>query len=256
MNPHDDETVLAYVDGELDAAAHAQFEAVMAADATLARRVDAQQQLRRRLGDAFNPTLLERVPERLLAAARGASPAESAVVPLSAATRRNRDLRPAKTAWFAMAASLVLGILIGQRWSSTSNALVVADENGTVARAALAEALETRLTSSPWDGNDPVRIGISYRVRSGEYCRTFAITGARASGAGIACRTPENEWRIELLERGAGAAGLAGAVRQASSAELPESVRRAVEATIAGDALDSAAEAAARDSGWQVLRAE
>ncbi len=36
-----------------------------------------------------------------------------------------------------------------------------------------------------------------------------------------------------------------------ASVALPESVRRAVEAEMAGDALDAAAERAARDAGWR-----
>ena len=89
------QTLLAYVDNELDAAARAEVEAAIAADPELARRVEQQRSLRKLLGAAYGPVLEEPVPPRLLAAAQPA-PAKPKVVELAAAReiRRPRVVEP------------------------------------------------------------------------------------------------------------------------------------------------------------------
>ncbi|MFN3843995.1 MAG: zf-HC2 domain-containing protein, partial [Rehaibacterium terrae] len=59
-----DERLMAYVDGELDAAQAAQVEAAIAADPALAAAVARQRRLRERLRAAFDPVLDQPVPER------------------------------------------------------------------------------------------------------------------------------------------------------------------------------------------------
>ena len=66
---YDDETLMAYVDGELDAARRAEIAAALARDPGLARRIESQRVLRARVSDAFAPVLEQPVPEALRAAA-------------------------------------------------------------------------------------------------------------------------------------------------------------------------------------------
>ena len=61
-----DETVMAYVDDELDAASRARVEAAMAADPEVRAQFKTQIELRARLRASFDPVLSEPVPERLL----------------------------------------------------------------------------------------------------------------------------------------------------------------------------------------------
>ena len=79
-----DELLFAYIDNELDAAARAEVEAVIAADPALAKRVDEQRALRTLLSGTFDPILSEPVPERLLAATQAPAP-KARVVALAAA---------------------------------------------------------------------------------------------------------------------------------------------------------------------------
>jgi anti-sigma factor RsiW len=60
----DDETLMAYADGELDGTARAAVEAAMAADAALAERVARHHELRRRLQAAFEPVRARRGQRR------------------------------------------------------------------------------------------------------------------------------------------------------------------------------------------------
>jgi anti-sigma factor RsiW len=91
--------VLAYVDGELAPAERAAFEREMAADPGLAAEVAGHRALARKVGGAYAPVLDEPVPLALTLAA-------------SAANEGRRGWAPAQ--WAAVAASLVVGVLVGR----------------------------------------------------------------------------------------------------------------------------------------------
>src|SRR5512135_2932910 len=114
-----EETLMAYADGELDAAAAAQVEAAIRGDPELAARLARQRTLRARLRDAFDAELAEPVPQRLVDAAMRPAPAASKVVPLDAARQGRAGRAGHAFAWrraslpLAAAASLLLGIGAG-----------------------------------------------------------------------------------------------------------------------------------------------
>ena len=70
---YDDDTLMAFADGELDAAKRAEITAAMEKDAELARRIAHHRELRARVAGAFSPVLDQPVPDRLVNAARGAT---------------------------------------------------------------------------------------------------------------------------------------------------------------------------------------
>ena len=78
MNPIDDDTLQAYVDGELDAAMVARIDAELAQDEQLASRVRTLRDLQLRLRAEFDPVLAERVPTRLSALLQQPAPSASA----------------------------------------------------------------------------------------------------------------------------------------------------------------------------------
>lgn len=240
---HSDEMVMSYVDGELDEPARAAFERALAGDPELARRVARQQAVRAKLRAAFETTLEEPVPTRLLEAARATPVADLA-------TARARRKRLPAVSWLAMAASLVAGVLIGYRMTSWigTQPNIAADDGGPTARGDLARALAERLASEQ-SSADPVRVGLSFLAESGEYCRTFSVR-TDTSVAGLACFAADGDWRIRLLEADTAVAEDPGALRQAGSA-LPDLLREAVEARIAGEPLDADGEALAREQGWR-----
>jgi len=245
-----EETLMAYVDGELDAEGVAAVEQAMREDPALATAVAAQRGLRQRLQQTYAPVLAEPMPERLLAAARAgadASPGTDAtVVPIRAA----RDARPPRRGWrwpewTALAASLAIGVLVAP-WlrPAAPPALLEVSGDGLVAGAELADALDHRLASEG-AGPGPVSVGLSFRARDGDYCRTFVLEPPRAV-AGLACRDDDG-WRVSAL----GEARPAGGELRLASSPLPPAVLSEVDARLQGDPLDAAGERQARDAGWR-----
>jgi len=112
----------------------------------------------------------------------------------------------------------------------------------------LARALNEQLAGSGAAGA-AVRIRLSFRSRSGNYCRTFALSGSRGL-AGLACRE-QAQWQLVNLvgPEGAGAPVAGPNMRMAASG-LPPALLQAVSDHISGEPLNAAAEAQARSNGW------
>lgn len=241
MMPISDERLMAYADGELDAAGRAEVEHALQQDPALAGRLRAQQALRERLQAAFGPELDEPVPERLQRTL--AAP----VVDLAA--RRERRRRPAPDAWWrwgGLAASLLAGVLIGRLLPGGAPGSDFLERDGRLlARGAVAQALETQSAAAPAAGTE-VAVQLSFVDRSGAYCRTFST----AALAGLACRN--GAWTVQVLAAAEPdeTPAAPGTLRQAASA-LPPAVLGAVDQRIAGRPLDAADEQAALSRGWQ-----
>lgn len=222
----DDEMLMAFADGELDPLAAKRVERAIAADPALAEAVAAHRALRARIGNAFAETVDEPVPARLTALL------ESTVVPM-----QPRPM-PSRRRWIeaaAIAATLVLGIAVGNRWQS---APVGVESGALVASGSLARSLDTQLAANRGD----TRIIASFRNPSGSYCRVFS--GAALEG--IACREDDG-WTLRRAE----SAKRAGSAeyRQAGSADA--ALMAAAQDMMVGDPLDPIAEARARDLGWR-----
>jgi hypothetical protein len=239
MSAWSDETIAAYVDGELDVALRAELEAAVAADPALAERVEQERALRSRVEAAFGAVLDEPVPQRLLEALQ-----PPVVIDLAAARAGRERRRWQWPEWGAMAACLAIGLFIGRALLAPADGAPFANDAGRLlARGALDRALTTQLAGEPGGG---VTLPVSFASTDGRWCRSFVL--ARESLAGLACRADAG-WQVELLATAEPAAP-AGSVRPAATA-LPEPVLRAIDARIAGEPLDAAAERAAQAGGWR-----
>ena len=244
---YDDETLMAYADGELDAKLRAEISTAIDSDPALARRVEQQRALRARVTGAFTKVLDQPVPERLVAAARGKPTpvsAEDRGKVLQFPARASRPLAAPWRAreWAAMAASLVLGLLLSWRMFAPSNPeIMVAGKDALLARGALASALDSQLASEQ-GAEEPVLIGLTFKARDGNFCRSFTMRVTRT--AGLACRVGD-DWQVAATDT----VPASGQMQQASSA-LPAAILSAVETRVDGAALDAEAERAAQRSGW------
>jgi negative regulator of sigma E activity len=247
-----DEVLMAYADGELDAGTREQVQDAINKDPEIARRVASHQALRDALRSGFDPVLGERVPDRLIAAARSRAPeraaapapVESKVVPLF----RNRAAVRPWPKWAALAASFVLGALALQFGTGLRKPASIAERNGQLlASGALEQALSNQLAGSQ-TGAAPVQIGVSFLSRTGHYCRSFQLREATSMG-GLACNEGGN-WKLEVLARGEAGPANNPEYRLAGST-LPPAVIQAVNDNIVGDPLDAKSETSARDHQWR-----
>ena len=243
----DDLTLMAYADGQLDAAARREVEAALAADPALAARVQQHQALGRRVAAAFAPALQEPVPDRLRQLLQAAPvPAATPTPAVTPVARRAEAANDGWARWGGMAACLVLGLALGlgggtRLGGKTPDGFVVSG-GGLMATGATAQALQTQPAgAAPAIGG--VAVTLSFVDRNGRYCRAFSTAGQ----GGLACREGSG-WAVAALVAQAPAAA-EGALRQASTA-LPAAVLQAVDERINGSALDAAAEAAALQKGW------
>lgn len=216
----DRETIGAFVDGELSEIERRRVEAALVDNPVLAQQVEAERRLRTLLKARFDPISEAPVPERLEQTVREGAK----VVPLP---RRSGWAAPQ---WAAIAATLVLGLLLGRQLHPERDPLL--------ATGPLAQALETQLASAQ-PPNASVRIGLTFKAHDGAWCRTFE----QKRLDGIACRQ-DGSWRLRQLSAG------------------PEQVteyRQARSGGIAAEAQDMAADApldaeqehVAVASGWK-----
>jgi hypothetical protein len=140
-----------------------------------------------------------------------------------------------------------VGVAVGYLGWHGSNSWVKTNSSGElVAVAGLAEALSNQLSEDRSPGL-VATTGLSFRAKTGDYCRTFSLTGAHAN-SGLACREGDG-WKIKVLAQSPNASSNSSTFRPAASADAP-AVRAAVEESIDGEPLDRAGEVAARQGGW------
>jgi hypothetical protein len=245
------ETLMAYVDGELDERTRMEVEAAMTLDAEIMHEIERQQMLRGQLRDAFDDVLKEPVPERLLTAVRTAPGAERKATVVDLAQARKPALeksarRWSALQWGAMAATLVIGVFVGKQMSTPETASFASRNGQLTARGALAQALTSRLSGETAD-TDRINIALSFRNEAGNYCRAFVIQDANAM-SGLACREGK-DWQLQILAS-APVKTETENYRMAAS-DLPASVLQAAQSSIAGEPLAAADEVAAREAGWR-----
>jgi hypothetical protein len=227
-----DETFFAWLDGELDAAEAARVGAEVAADPDLSRRAAEHRALQSRVKGAFDAILDAPVPESITAGAR----ADGVIAPKASAPRRWVPLPH----WAALAATLVAGIVVGTMMPQRSTAPVQVEGGKLYAAAALDNALDTELASAPSEA--PVRIGLTFRDRTGAICRSFNA----ADASGLACRDDER-WRL----RGVFSPTQGQSSDYRMAAGMDPSLGALVDSTIVGEPFDAEREKQARERGWR-----
>ncbi|WP_298674305.1 hypothetical protein [uncultured Sphingomonas sp.] len=231
VEPIDEATIIAWVDGELDDGAAARVIAAVAQDPALAVLAERHRRIKACFAAAFDQIGDEAV-------AMPVSPPAS-VHSLEAA-RKRRDAgntaRSAPSRWAipgAIAASLLVGLMTGYGMNGSSG---LADSSGALALSPpIATALDQQLAGEP----GTVRIALSYRDRNGDLCRSFIASHI----AGVACRA-NGGWQLRY---GSAATASKGDYRMAGT---DDGEMAFIQSVIAGEPLDRAGEVAARAKKW------
>ena len=230
----EDEEFFAWLDNELEGEAAQRVATRVAADPELSAKADQHRALAGTLRSAFDPVMgQDMAPPRF-------SSAEVVDLQVRRSAREARRTSFGVPQWAAMAATLALGIVAGQFVDNRSGAPIESRDGMLVAAASLDRALDAQLASA--EGEERVRVGLTFRTRTGGICRSFTDEGA----SGLACRDGE-DWRVEGLF--AAPEGQQGDYRMASG-EDPR-LAALIDERIAGEPFDARAERAAKDRGWR-----
>lgn len=256
-----DEVLIAYADGELAEPARSEVARAVQADPQVAARLAQHQARRRQVRGAVAGGLTEPAAPLLRSVGGSTAGSRPNVIDL-AAERASRQATPPLPSqmmpatpprvpqrwhrWAGVAVALVLGAVLG------AGALMASDDTVTlaqvggvdgalVASGALDTALSKQLAHLSQDG--PVRMGLSFVAKDGNYCRSFQLDRA----AGLACRNAKR-WQLAVLVQTPQRAP--GTARLAFSA-TPDVVINAIDERIVGAALDARGEQIALRLGWQ-----
>lgn len=284
MEPIDDETLMAYADGELPAAERARVDRALARDAALRERLAIFAGTSRLLAP-LDDTLAEPLPPSLEARARTLLEAAQAPADAGASTpsttpaaSRGTGLAQSLLDWLfgsprgfaAAAATFVLGGLIGlmapavwragtapQGGDMPPQASVAAGGDALLARALAASPSGAAVTQSDPAGQRSLTPLASLRADDGSFCREYldvrAPSGPGATGRatrGLACLEADGSWlpRVTVAEAGPPPGESASGYRPASGglAEFDALVSRLAP----GEPLSAEEEAAAIAGGW------
>lgn len=212
-----DETLLAFADGRLDAADTARVEEFLRADPAGKVQVDVLRRSGALAASAFDDALRSPVNQRLVdmiqSHKRMAQTGSTQNVVIMPKWRRFGSETGVRQ--WALAASLALliggltGYSIGQSPEPNGSAFEVA--LGHVQRGSLFEnALETKVSGDPLTlHNNSVALSVmavaSFRDRLGRPCREFEAMPTQGASVpttvGVACRTDGGEWVVEGASR-------------------------------------------------------
>ncbi|WP_184080810.1 hypothetical protein [Sphingobium subterraneum] len=241
MNQH--EKIAAFLDGQMDDAAMAVFEAEMERDQALADAVARFAGNDALLRDAFKEPLGQGTDDALKAR-MGLTPLEqNNVDPFPGARKaaNENELMLRRWRWpigGAIAAALTLAVLT-QFDGSPQEDRQFADAMETLPSRSVAQL----------SGGRKIMPVLSFQAGDGRYCREYVRSGGADAGSGIACRT-EGGWNVEAQVKGPVKIADGGRIETAAGAD-PTVLESAYSRLQASDPLNSAIEKRLITNGWK-----
>jgi anti-sigma factor RsiW len=251
----DDDTLSAYLDGELPADKMTAVAQALSHDAEARARFQAFQRVQALVGEADLLGKHGDAPARIAVAIR-AAPLGQARGWLDGARGAFAGLlampRPALAAFATVVLAVGLVAFVAGRLLSPATTLL--DEANDISPGGPLHAALERLPSA--EGLDLANAHITliatFRTGDGRYCREYDYGAARpgtVSVTGLACRTTSGAWRVEfavLTQSEAGTTGYAPA-----SDDAHRAVAAFISARTQGAALGASEEAQAIAQGWE-----
>lgn len=267
-----DETLMAYADGELDAAAIARVEAVLARDPEARERLEIFAATGAPLKELYSKPMEEPVPPHLVALVLCGKDKAEAPVRVQTGTAQSGGWLSALSAFFAPPqwamvgglAGLILVVGLSGGWylrkiadpeGNTMQGLVSLDKGQIFARGAFARALETAPSGSPvaLEMEQPgftMRAALTFKNRVQNYCRQYDVKTPDGQYAGVACRGGDGQWRLDI-HVAAAPQSQSGERTVPAGGRASSEVENAVNSVIEGDALGREDEAALIRNKWR-----
>jgi hypothetical protein len=257
--PIDDELLVAYADGELDAEQSARVERAVNEDPVLQARLLALTRAAELTRELFEAKSREPVPpelvERIMAG--GDAPTRQLEEPRRSLGERLADWWriPLPAAAFGALTLLAVGGLLGYLLPSGT------PTGGSITTAGLVpadSALHLLLQEYPGGttlADGPLNLeAVATFVDGDRICREYRAirdTGPHEYHAGIACRGDGNDWRVAFAVDEYLAEEPVGGFYETASNKLHEAIDGFIEEYLDVDPLDDAAERALIERGWR-----
>lgn len=264
-----DETLMAYADGALDAAAAHRVENALLHDAQLQSRLAPFIVTRDALPELFSEALTSPVPDRLvdavLSAPIGRQSQRAAETSLWASLNAHlRDLLFPQTPGFASGFALAAGVLAiaGAGWiagqfaasrtGGPANAAIALNGDVPFAAGALHAALEGSASNAPVEeGSLKATPVLTFRDTAGHFCRQYTVTrSGEAPISGFACRTDQGRWSIAFHAPSGQGTAEAQEGYVPAGREEPAALEAAIDKSIAGDVMGKDDESRLIAQGW------
>lgn len=198
----DDETLMAFADGELDAARSLALEEALATDDALAERLAVFLDSRQLVGDAMKPLIDEPVPATLLASVRlmaeearqqAAAPRNNVV---SFRQKPQQRVQPSARRWLMPIAACLLAVITGVVGFTAGR--MASSKKGAASEIAAvldreASGQDVRLDAS----GTVLHVVATFRDERGELCREYELKQPARSTLTVACRQ-DGVWETRL----------------------------------------------------------
>lgn len=246
-----DETLSAFLDGELGTSQAEEVRVALDSDPALRARLARFERADSTMRDAASTIVNRQLPQSVLTmlASNGASIA-------SLEADRSRSLGRSRFWPTAIAASiaLVVGWSTGVFYLGASQGNAAWSNLQIAARAApgnpLFEVLETTPSGQSvafGESSGSFQPVLSFASKNGEPCREFLVAGSDDSIRAVACRE-RNSWRVDFAVRSAGVGANNG--YQTASASDTRLISDYIKERMVGDALSGETEAVLMTEGW------
>jgi len=233
-----DEQIIAYIDGQLEPPARADFEMHLAASAALRERMALHRWLTNQIKAACPAPPVE--PERDLRLASRLGLLQTGAAGASdAGSYARRSARPMMFA--ALAATVLVGLFVDLDQNASDQTLIAVEQGRRVAIGPLEESLSSQPSGKPGD----VRITLSYRSKEA-ICRVFS---ARDGVSGLGCREG-GKWIIKNVRASDSNEGNGSELRLAAGDVDPD-VMAQVDREIEGEPMNLEEESNLIAAGWR-----